>query len=59
MPESTHRLPSYPRQNEEETGRQHKEDEDDGEQAAAEDKGSPLQRVEGVNVIIESHLGSS
>lgn len=56
LAKSTHRLPSYPRQDEEETRCQHKEDQGDGEQAATEDKGSPLQRVKGVNVIIKSHL---
>lgn len=38
----THRLPSDARQNEEEADGQHQEDQDNGEQAAAEDEGGPL-----------------
>lgn len=56
---STYRLSPDARQDEEQTHRQQQEDEDDGEQAAAEDEGSPLERVEWVDVIVESHLGSS
>lgn len=58
-PKCTHRLPSDPRQNEEQADRQQQEDQGDGEQAAAEESGSPLQAVERVNVMVEGHLGAS
>lgn len=38
----THRLPAYPWQNEEKTDCQHKEDQNNGEQATTEDEGGPL-----------------
>lgn len=38
----THRPASYSRQNEKKTDREHKEDQNNGEQPLAEDEGSPL-----------------
>lgn len=59
MLKSTHRPPPNPGKNEEEARCEHEEDQDDGEQVAAEDKGSPSRRVERVNVVVERHAGST